>query len=169
MNRVFLFPLFALLALCSACARVLLPVDADMTIDLSRAGSTAEKEFRIWVQEDYRVRWHFQTSGGVKDNEVHKYLLGKFSSKKPRLGASLPVHLTLVRVRSGGDTVFYDEDLTVQCSSLAPGGRFIIGNVFVVPLPLDPGKYRLKITNLKDHPRLQYVPTTIYVTYGRKF
>lgn len=168
MTRGFRILLFALapLVLCSSCSQffvpAFLPVDADMPIDLSKAGNTAEKEFRIWVQDDYRVQWQFRTSGGVEDNEVHKYLLGESIQ---RLGVSIPVHLTLVRVESGGDSVFYDKDVTVQCNSLAPGGGFIFGNL--IRLPLSPGKYRLKITSLQDHYRLQYVPTTVYITYVR--
>ena len=142
-------------------APLFLPVHAELTMDLSQKGTTAETTFRIWVEDSYRLR--LDLPGG---REVYKYLGGGFSTPVRSIGASLPVHLSLVRLNGQTEEVIEDCDTAwggVGVMSWSGSGYGLGAEHF----DLKPGKYRLRITNLKEHPQLQYAPAKFWVWYSR--
>lgn len=142
-------------------APMFLPVDAKLTMDLSQKGTTAETTFRIWVKDSYRLR--LDLPGG---REVYRYLGGDFSIPARSIGASLPVHLTLTRLKGRTEEVIEDRDTAwggVGIMSVSGSGYGLGFEYF----DLKPGKYRLRITNLKEHPQLQYAPAKFSLWYLR--
>ena len=138
-----------------------LPVHAELTMDLSREGASAETTFRIWVKDSYRLR--LDLPGG---REVYRYLGGAFSMPARSIGASLPVHLTLTRLKGRTEEVIEDRDTAwggVGVMSASASGYGLGFEYF----DLKPGKYRLRITNLKEHPQLQYAPAKFSLWYNR--
>ena len=156
--------LTVLLVLNSACARVFLPVDAKIPLDLSKAGNSAEAEFQIWVEDDYVLELKCMTyvmgRDWDKDNDIEKYLLGGQFGKRGA-GAILPLHLTWVRLSGKKEEKLYQVAGVRVGSSVS--SKAIYGTIY--HSHLKPGKYRLKITKLKDHPRLQYVPVEVVLRY----
>ena len=110
--------LLALLPTLEACAFVdltaidlaptFLPIDAELPMDLSREGTTAETTFRIWMEDLYRLR--LDLSGG---REVSRYVGGC---------ASVPVHFLLVRMDGQSDEVIKDRNLDLGGDGCVPPG-----------------------------------------------
>ena len=153
------------LALHGACAPFFLPVDAKMSLDLSRAGDTAATEFQIRVEDDYVLELACMTGGGGEDAAA-QYLMGGDFGGKPRLGAVLPLRLVLVRLSGRREEAVVVDRRTGTRAGSSVGAGAIYG--VIAHLRLKPGKYRLTMTNLKDHPRLRYVPVEVFLRYDRR-
>ena len=145
---------------CSYVAPTLLPISAEASFDLSQEGAIAETEFHVWCNDRYIVNISYDTFGAsFYDNPIIQYLGGWQIHSRP--GAQVPLHVSIVKLTYRGEEVITD---TVKNG----------GGIYTLPITnslgvynLSPGKYRLRVTNLKGHRQLKYVPVKIFMWYFR--
>ena len=149
---------------CSYVAPTLLPISAESSIDLSQEGAVAETEFRVWCEDDYAVKITYDTFGAsFYDNPIIQYLGGIHTA--PGTGARIPLHVSIVKVTYRGEEVIVDQ--LEGGGGIRRFGGIGITNTFGI-YSLKSGKYRLRVTNMKSHRQLKYVPVKIWMWYQRR-
>ena len=135
------------------------PINVDLSIDLSRAGNTAETTFRLWRDDVYEFALVFSSKNLLDgNNEVIKYLCGVEGFN---YGHDVPVHMLLAKKTSKGEEIVIDDKISTQKCVCSFGGQHLKRSPIIGPL--DAGLYRIRLTNLKDHQQLKYVPVNMYV------
>ena len=145
---------------CGSVARTLLPIFVEAPIDLFQEGVTAETEFHVWREDDYVLKIKYNTFGAsFDDNPIIQYLGGWQTAS--HTGACIPLHVLIVKLTLHGEEIVVDE--------VKDGGGIAALAVMntVGDYSLKAGRYRLRVTNMKSHRQLKYVPAKIFMWYSR--
>ena len=145
---------------CSYVAPMLLPIFVEAPLDLSQEGAVAETEFRVWCEDDYVMKITYDTFGAsFYDNPIIQYLGGWQTAS--HTGARIPLHVLIVKQTLHGEEVVVNE--------VKDGGGIaaLAINNTVGQFSLKAGKYKLRVTNMKGHRQLKYVPAKIFMWYSR--
>ena len=131
----------------------------EIPVDFSKAGAVYETDFQIYRKQHYDLVAMWYTDHFNHSNEVFKYLKGIFTDNgRRRIG--IPVHILITRVFPSGEEVIVEKNDFIF-DFFAVGGKGDPVYSAVTSFDLKPGKYRMRITNLKEHRRLKFVPVKI--------
>ena len=133
--------------------------NTELAVDFSQTGVAYEADFQIYREQHYDLVAMWYTHHRSQNNEVIKYLKGIFTDNgQQRIG--VPVHISITKPAPGGEEVIVEKDDFIF-DFFAVGGKDDPIYSAVTSFPLKPGKYRLRITNLKAHRHLKFVPAKI--------
>lgn len=133
--------------------------NTELSVDFSKAGTVYETDFQIYRERHYDLVAMWYTHHRSQSNEVLKYLKGIFTDNgQQRIG--IPIHILITKPVPGGEEIILEKDDFIFYI-FAVGGKDAPVYSGVTSFALKPGKYRLRITNPKEHRHLKYVPVKI--------
>lgn len=154
---------FGISTLIGGCAPLFLPVDVAIPLDLSKAGNTAETEFKIFLEDQYELKLEFfsLTNWAPTDRDLLKFL----GDRENNPGAIIPLKLLVVRLSDEGEKVIIDKEYFTKGVE-GVGEKSIIRNLTI--LRLEAGNYKIRIENKKDFPELVDIRVLSHIFYFRR-
>lgn len=133
--------------------------NTEISVDFSKAGAAYEIDFQIYREQRYNLVALWYTHHRSHNNEVVKYLHGVFTDNG-KLRRGIPIHILITRLSSSSRDIVVDSNKVIF-DIFAVGGREAPIYSSIASFNLRPGKYRMKITNIKGHHHLKFVPAKI--------
>lgn len=143
---------------------MLFPINTEVPIDLSKAGTTAEIEQKILFKDRYELYLRFFPSSTDNDSNEREweYLNSLIGSWRHGVGQIIPVKLLVIKLEGKKEKILIDKEYFTK--NMRGINTNSISRRLTV-LHLEPGKYKIKIENQKDFPELSNVRVLLKVCY----